>query len=66
VLGWAAASWCADSGDEGGDDLVADGEQRGDDPRGIAGHVVAAGAARFDDELFAAQLAQVVGALAVL
>jgi hypothetical protein len=36
ALGWPAASWCADSADEGGDDLVAGGEQRGDDTRGIA------------------------------
>src|SRR5437764_2145012 len=26
VLGWAALSWCADSGGEGRDDLVAEGE----------------------------------------
>ena len=64
AAGWPPASWCPDCADEGGDDLVADGEQGGDGARGVAGHVVAAGAARFGDEPFAAQLAQVVGALA--
>ena len=63
-LGWAASSWCADSGDEGGDELAAGGQERGDVACGVAGYVVAAGAAGFGDVLFAAQFAQVVGALA--
>ena len=57
VLGWAALSGCSDPGDEGGDDFVAEGEQRGDGARGDLGNVVAAGAAGFEDELFAAEFA---------
>src|SRR4051812_49494967 len=45
VLGWAASSWRSDPGDEGCDDVVAEGEQRGDGPRGTLGNVVAAGSA---------------------
>ena len=50
-------SWVADAGEDRGDDVVAEGEQRGDGAGGVAGYLVAAGAAGFDDELFAAQLA---------
>jgi hypothetical protein len=49
--------WCSDAGDEGRDDFVAEGEQRGDGACGGLGDVVAAGAAGFDDELFAAEFA---------
>lgn len=51
VLGWAVLSWRPDIGDEGRDDLVADGEQRGDCPRGGLGCVVAASAAGFEISL---------------
>jgi hypothetical protein len=57
-------SWRLDSGHQGSDDLVADGEQRGDRACSELGHVVATGAAGFEDELLAAEFAQVVGTLA--
>jgi len=52
-----------DAGENGGDDLVPEGEQRRDGAGGLPGDVVAAGPAGFDDEAFAAQFAQVVGGL---
>ena len=62
--GFAATSGAADTGQDQGDDLLAEG-QRGRDGAGrIVGDVVAPGPAGFGDQLFAAELAQVVGALA--
>ena len=43
--------------------MVAEGEQRGDDAGAVCRDVVAAGPARFVDELLAAELAQVAGGL---
>ena len=62
--GLASLVGAADTGEDRGDDLVAKREQGGDGAGGVAGHVVAAGAAGFDDEVFAAELAEVVGGLA--
>ena len=61
VCAYAGAA-CA--GEDGGDDLVAQGEQGGDGARGLRRDVVAAGAAGQGDELFAAQYTQVVGRVA--
>jgi hypothetical protein len=46
----------ADAGEDGGDDLVAQGEQGGDGARGQGRDVVAAGPPEFGDQAFAAQL----------
>ena len=64
VRGFASHAGAADAGEDRGDDLVAEGEQGGDGARGAGRDVVAAGPAGFVDELFAAELAQVVGGLA--
>ena len=62
VLGSPGAG-SADAGEDWGDDLIAQGEERGDGPRGLTGDVVAAGPASFDHEVFAAQLAHIVAGL---
>jgi len=62
-LGWPSWFGSADAGEDRGDDLVAEGEQRGDGAGGSAGHLVAVAPAGFDDEVFGAQFAQVVGGL---
>ena len=51
-FGFAALSWAADSGQDRGDDVVAEGEQGGDGAGGVEWHVVAAGPAGFDDRCF--------------
>src|SRR5260370_22131842 len=53
VRGLAAHAGGADSGDDRGDDLVAEDEQRGDGAGGVERDVVAARAAGFDGEVFA-------------
>src|SRR5208282_3425147 len=53
-----------DAGQDRGDDVVAEGEQRRYGPGGRAGQIVAAGARGFADELLAAEFAQIVGGLA--
>lgn len=58
VLGVVLALETADAGEDRCDDLVA---QVGDGAGGLAGYPVAVGPGGFDDELFAAQFAQVVG-----
>jgi hypothetical protein len=63
VFGLAAHAGAADPGQDRRDDVVAEGEQRGDGPGGVCRDVVAAGPAGFADELLAAELAQVVGGL---
>ena len=61
---WSAAAGDADTGEDGGDDVIAQGED-GDDGSGRLGvDVVAAAAARFVDEVVAAEFAEVVGGLA--
>ena len=62
--GFAAHPWAADAGEDGRDDLVAQGEQRGDGARGGCPDAVAARPSGFVDELLAAQFAQVVAGLA--
>ena len=64
VRGFASHPWATDSGEDGGDDLVAEGEQGGDGAGCLGRGVLAAGAAWLDGEALAAQLAQVVGRLA--
>jgi hypothetical protein len=63
VRWFAARSGAADAGEDRADHLFAQGEQGGDGAGGFGGQVVAAGPAGFDDQVFAAQLAQVVGRL---
>ncbi len=55
-LGRSSGSGSVDAGEDRGDDLVAQGEQRRDGAGGLPGDVVAAGRAGFDDEVFAARL----------
>ena len=62
-LGLAAHAGAADAGEDRGDNVVAEGEQRADGAGGVWRDVVAAGSAGFVDELLAAELAQVVGGL---
>jgi hypothetical protein len=61
---WASPSWGADSGEQGCDDFVANGEQGSNGAGGVGRQVVAAGPAGFGDEFLSAELAQVVGDLA--
>ncbi len=61
--GFASHPQAADAGD-GGDNLVAQDEQGGDGAGGLGWGFIASGAARFDDEVFAAEFAQVVRGLA--
>jgi hypothetical protein len=63
VSGLAAASWAADAGQDRADDLVTQGEQGGDGAGGLRWDVVAARPAGLVDQVFAAELAQVVGRL---
>ena len=44
-LGGSPGAGSADAGEDWGDDLIAQGEERGDGPRGLTGDVVAAGPA---------------------
>ena len=53
----AVRGWPANPGEDGRDDVVAEGEERGDGAGGVGGDVVAPGPIGFDDELFAAQFA---------
>jgi hypothetical protein len=62
-LGFAAHAGAADPGQDRCDDVVAEGEQRGDDAGAVRRDVVAAGPAGFVRELPAAELAQVVSRL---
>jgi hypothetical protein len=55
--GFASHPGATDSGEDGADDLLAQGEQGGDDAGWLCGQVVAPGVAGFDDEVFAAQFA---------
>lgn len=64
VGGLAAEAGAADAGEDGGDDMLAEGEQGGDGAGGVGGDVVAAGAAGLVEQLLAADLAEVVGGLA--
>ena len=64
VRGLARLAGAAHAGEDRGDDLVADGEQGGDGAGRRGGDVVAPGSAELDGEALAAELAQVVGALA--
>jgi hypothetical protein len=57
VAGFAAEAGAANAGEDRGDDVVAEGDDTGDDAVGIVGHVVATVAARLVDESFAAELA---------
>src|SRR5258708_9406008 len=59
----ASAARAAHAREDGGDDLVAEGEKGGDGAGRSGRGVVAAGPARVDGEVLAAELAQVVGAL---
>ena len=61
--GLAAHAGAADPGQDRREDVVAEGEQRGDDTGAVSRDVVAAGPAGFADELLTAELAQVVGGL---
>jgi hypothetical protein len=56
VRGFASHPWAADPGQDGGDDLVAQGEQGGDRARRGRADVVAAGSAGFGDEVFGRSL----------
>jgi tetratricopeptide (TPR) repeat protein len=62
-LGLAAHAGAADAGHEGRDDVVAEGEQRGDEAGAVRRNLVAAGPAGLVDEVLAAELAQVVSGL---
>src|SRR6266568_837511 len=63
VRGLASPAGAADPGQDGGDDLVAEGEQGGDGAGRLGRDVVAAGPAGLGGEVLAAELAQVVGGL---
>jgi hypothetical protein len=54
VGGLASYAGAADPGQDGGDDLVAEGEQGGDGAGGVGRDVVAAGAAGFGGQALAA------------
>ena len=58
---FASQTRAADTGDDGRDDLIPKGEQCGDGAGRIGWDVVAAGSPGFVDEVFPADLAQVVG-----
>ena len=64
MRGFASHVGAAHRSEDRGDDLIAQGEQGGNGSRGQRRDDVAAGSAGFVDELFAAQLAQVVAGLA--
>ena len=53
----------AETGQDGSDDVIAQGDETGDGPCGVGWDVVAVGAADLGDEVLGAQLAQVVGGL---
>src|SRR5215472_8522451 len=57
-------AWTANAGQDGDDNLVAQGEEGSDGPRPGRRHSIAARPAGFFDQAFAAQLAEVVGSLA--
>ena len=63
-LGWASWSGSTDTCRDGGDDLFTQGEEGGDGPGSLFGHVVATGSLGFDHDLFTAQFPQIVGGLA--
>jgi len=52
--GFASPSWAADTGQDGADDLLAQGEQVGDGAGWLWRQVVAPGSAGFGDQVFAA------------
>src|SRR6266571_1880781 len=60
----SSALGAADAGEDGGDDLITQGEQGSDGARGRARDVVAAGSPELGDQAFAAQLPQVISGLA--
>ena len=62
--GLAAHAGAADAGDDRGDDLVAEGEQRRDRAGGVGRDAVTACVPGLDGQVLAPQLAQVVAALA--
>ena len=62
-LGLAAHARAADPGQDGRDNVIAECKQRGDGTGAVRRDMVAAGPARFIDEVLAAELAQVVGGL---
>lgn len=63
VCRFASHARAADAGEDGCDDMVAEGEQRDHGPAGVRWDVVTAGPAGFVDQLLAAELAQVVSGL---
>lgn len=63
MFGLAALAGAADAGQDEADDLFAQGQWGGDGARGGEWGVVAAVAAGLVDDLFAAEFAEVVGAL---
>ena len=63
VRGFASHAGAAHRGEDRSDDLVAEGEQGGDGACGECPNVITAGPCGFVEQLFAADLAQVVGRL---
>lgn len=63
-LGWPSGAGLADAGEDRCADLVAQHGEAGDGAGALGGNVVAVAAAGFDDELLAAQFAEIVGGLA--